>query len=83
MTASENDPGHGNSVAAWTAVSIVMLGTLVSAIAFPLNSVWVFWAGVVVIVLGVLAGKVLAMMGFGVDGSGEPAEAAATADPPA
>jgi len=83
MTASEHDPGHGNSVAAWTAVSVITLGTLISAIAFPLTSVWVFWAGVVVIVLGVLAGKVLAMMGFGVHGASAGAPVEATADPPA
>jgi hypothetical protein len=73
---------HGNSVAAWTAVSVIVLGGLVSAIAFPLNSTWVFWAGIVVIGLGLLAGKVLAMMGFGVDGAG-PVESATVVDPPA
>ncbi len=83
MTASEHDPGHGNSIAAWTAVSLITLGTVIGAIAFPLNSVWVFWAGVVVIVLGVLAGKVMAMMGFGVHGSGHPVESATVVDPPA
>ena len=79
-----HDPAdkEGNSVAAWTAVSIIMLGGLVSAIAFPLNSTWVFWAGIVVIALGLLAGKVLAMMGFGVDGAG-PVESATVTDPPA
>jgi hypothetical protein len=74
---------HGNSVAAWTAVSIIMLGALVSAIAFPLSSTWLFWAGIVVIVLGVVAGKVLAMMGFGVDVPGHPMESATVTDPPA
>ena len=58
-----------------------MLGGLVSALAFPLNSTWVFWAGIVVIVLGLVAGKVLAMMGFGVDGAG-PLESAHRHRPP-
>jgi hypothetical protein len=80
--AHHSGPGHGNSVAAWTAVLVIMLGGLVSAIAFPLNSTWVFWAGIVVIVLGLVAGKVLAMMGFGVDGAG-PLESATVTDPPA
>ena len=81
-----HDPAHdheGNSVAAWTAVSIIMLGSLVSAIAFPLTSTWLFWVGIVVIVLGVVAGKVLAMMGFGVEGGAGPVESATVADPPA
>ena len=72
---------HGNSVAAWTAVSIISLGFLVGAVAFPLNSAWVFWAGVVIAVLGVVAGKVLAMMGFGVSAPGEPAPSATVIDP--
>jgi hypothetical protein len=35
----------------------------------------------VVAVLGVVAGKVLAMMGFGVDGPGHPIESATVTDP--
>jgi hypothetical protein len=72
---------EGNSVAAWTAVSIITLGFLIGAVAFPLKSPWLFWVGVVVAVLGVVAGKVLAMMGFGVDGSGHPVESATVTDP--
>ena len=63
---------EGNSVAAWTAVSIITLGFLIGAVAFPLQSPWLFWTGIVVALLGVVAGKVLAMMGFGVDGPGHP-----------
>ena len=70
--------GHGNSVAAWTAVSVITLGFLIGAVAFPLSSTWLFWIGVVVAVLGVVAGKVMAMMGFGVDGSGHPVDSSSS-----
>ena len=83
MSTGEHHPAHshGSSVAAWTAVGIICLGFLVGAIAFPLDSPWVFWAGVVIAVLGVAAGKVLAMMGFGVSVPGHPVESATVTDP--
>ena len=56
---------HGNTPAAWTAVAIITVGFLVGAIAIVLAEVWLFWVGVVIIALGALAGKVLAMMGMG------------------
>ena len=61
-------PGHGNSPAAWTAVGIIMVGSLVMAIGVVAAQVWLFVVGCGVIVLGAIAGKVLALMGFGVDG---------------
>lgn len=63
-----HDPyGHGNSVAAWTAVSIVMLGSLLMclAVAFGWDYVWLFVVGGVVVVAGPVVGKVLGAMGFG------------------
>ena len=64
----QHDPyGHGNSVAAWTAVSVIMLGSLLMclAVAFGWDYVWLFIVGLVVIALGPVVGKVLGAMGFG------------------
>ena len=63
-----HDPyGHGNSVAAWTAVTVVMLGSLLMslAVAFGWDYVWLFVLGTVIVVLGPVVGKVLGAMGFG------------------
>ena len=60
--------GHGNSVAAWTCVSIIMLGSLLMCLAVAVAATWLFVVGVVVVVLGAISGKVLAAMGFGVTG---------------
>jgi hypothetical protein len=57
--------GHGNSVAAWTAVGIVVLGALVSSVAVAIAQPWLFWVGLGVIVVGAVTGKVLTAMGFG------------------
>jgi hypothetical protein len=57
---------HGNSVAAWTSVTIVMVASCVAAIGVLISQPWLFWAGMALVVVGVAAGKVLQMMGFGI-----------------
>jgi len=61
----DHGSGHGNTVAAWTAVSIMMLGTLVAGVAVWFASFTAFWIGVGIVVLGAIAGKVLQVMGYG------------------
>ena len=45
-----------------------MLGALIMSIAVVIATVWVFVLGAVVVVIGVIAGRLLAAMGFGVSG---------------
>jgi hypothetical protein len=59
---------HGQSVASWTAVGIVMVGALVMAIAVVIGAVWLFVVGAVIAIAGGISGKVLAAMGFGKSG---------------
>ncbi|HEX2810920.1 MAG TPA: HGxxPAAW family protein [Kineosporiaceae bacterium] len=59
---------HGNSVAAWSAVGLIMVGFLVMSIAVAVTTMWLFIVGVVIVVIGAISGKVLAMMGFGISG---------------
>jgi len=65
---------HGNSIAAWTAVGILLVGFTVMSVAVLVTSVALFVVGCVVAVLGAVAGKVLAMAGYGVDGKHTPVE---------
>ena len=62
------DPHHGNSVAAWTAVGLIIVGATVAAFGVALTNLWLGVAGAVVIVLGAVAGKALGAMGFGASG---------------
>jgi small neutral amino acid transporter SnatA (MarC family) len=64
MTAEHED--HGNTPAAWTAVTIIMVAFVIGAIAV-LTANWVlFWVGAVgVAVVGAVVGKVMSMMGMG------------------
>jgi hypothetical protein len=58
---------HGNSPAAWTAVTIVLIAFTIGAIAMVLGPNWVlFWISVAIAVLGALTGKVMQLLGFGV-----------------
>lgn len=57
--------GHGHSVAAWTAVTVILVGALTMSLAVVAASVLWFVIGGVVVVLGVVAGKLLAMAGYG------------------
>ena len=62
---SEHDDNHGHSVAAWTAVLILIVAAAVMSLAVLFPNVWLFVAGVIVAVVGVVAGKVLSMAGYG------------------
>jgi hypothetical protein len=77
-TAMKTDPagsihdeviGHGNSPAAWTCVFIMIAGSIVSGIGFAMASNLIFWAGVVVIFIGLIVGWIMKKAGYGVDGS--------------
>ncbi|MEV8357546.1 DUF6704 family protein [Microbacterium sp. NPDC076895] len=63
------DPGHGHSPAAWTAVVIMLAAIALGTVAFFLEIVWLVWASVGLVVVGALAGWVMAKAGYGVGGS--------------
>jgi hypothetical protein len=65
---AEHD-SHGQSVAAWTAVGVMILGFLIMSFAVVFGTVWLFVVGAVVVVLGAVSGKVLSAMGFGASGT--------------
>ncbi len=56
---------HGHTPAAWTAVTIMFLGFLISGIALPFALEWLFFVGLLVVALGAVVGKVMQMMGMG------------------
>lgn len=56
---------HGQTVAAWTLSIIVMVASVVGSIGVVLDNRIVFWSGVALIGVGIIAGKVLANLGFG------------------
>ncbi|MFF2840496.1 MULTISPECIES: HGxxPAAW family protein [Paenarthrobacter] len=61
--------GHGNSPAAWTCVIVMLVGALISSIAFVIASTPIFVGGLVVMVIGLIVGLVMRKAGYGVGGS--------------
>jgi hypothetical protein len=57
---------HGNTPAAWTAVSVAMLGFLVGSIALVLSpvSMTLFWVGIALGVVALPLFLVMARLGF-------------------
>ncbi len=64
----ENEPGEGNSPAAWTGVTVMLLGFAVGTVAFFLANMTFIWIGVAIVVLGAIAGFVLSKLGYGAYG---------------
>lgn len=60
--------GHGNSVAAWTAVGVMLVGTLIGCISFALHAPIGVYIGIAVVVVGLIVGGIMRKAGFGVGG---------------
>ncbi|MCT1921258.1 hypothetical protein M3C63_05210 [Brevibacterium luteolum] len=59
------DPGHGNTVAAWTGVFIILVGFIVGCVGVVAETPMLFWAGLIICVLGPIVGLVLRAAGRG------------------
>jgi hypothetical protein len=68
MSHSAEDPGHGNSVAAWTTVTIVLVAFSIGTFFFFLENVPMVLVSAALIVVGFIVGLVLKKMGYGVGG---------------
>ena len=69
MSENHIEPGHGDSVAAWTTVSIVIAAFALGTLFFWLNVAALVWASAGLAVAGVGVGLYLKKAGYGVGGS--------------
>lgn len=56
---------HGNTPAAWTAVVVGLLAFIVGGIGLMISSMTVFWVGVALAPVAIVAGAVVSKMGYG------------------
>ena len=56
---------HGNTPAAWTTVTIIMIAFAVGTLGLVLNSWPMFWVGVALVAVGAIVGRIMAMAGMG------------------
>jgi hypothetical protein len=64
----ENEPGHGNSPAAWVAVTIMLVAFTAGTLAFWFDLPVFVWASAGLLVVGAIVGVVLSKLGYGVKG---------------
>ena len=65
MSQDANDPGHGHTIAAWTAVTIIMVATAIGTVFFFLDIPLMVWISVGLALVGLIVGYVLRQMGYG------------------
>jgi hypothetical protein len=65
---AESDPGHGNSPAAWIAVTIIIAAFAIGTVGYWFDLAWLVWASVGLAGVGALSGYVIAKAGYGVGG---------------
>ena len=68
MSHNNTDPGHGNSVASWTTVTVILVAFTVGTLFFFLDNAAMVWASAGLAVLGLAIGWVLKRAGYGVGG---------------
>ena len=64
----QDEPGHGNSIAAWTAVIVAIVGVSLATLGFLLKMDIATYAGAALTLTSIFIGPVLAKLGFGVSG---------------
>ena len=69
MSHPADDPGHGHSPAAWTAVIIMLVGVAIGTFFFFLDMPVFVWIAAGIVVVGALVGWGMAKAGYGVNGS--------------
>jgi membrane protein YdbS with pleckstrin-like domain len=69
MSEKNTDHGHGDSVAAWVAVIVILIAFSAGTFAFWLDQAAWVWASAGLAVIGLVLGLVLKAAGYGVGGS--------------
>jgi hypothetical protein len=69
MSENQVEPGHGDSVAAWTTVTIIIAAFALGTLFFWLDIAALVWASAGLAVAGVVLGLYLKKAGYGVGGS--------------
>ncbi|WP_455132172.1 DUF6704 family protein [Microbacterium aurum] len=64
MSNSIDDPGHGHSPAAWTAVVIMLVAVTLGTLFFVLDMPVLVWASAGLLIVGAIVGWALAKAGY-------------------
>ena len=67
MSNHENEPGHGHSIAAWSAVITAIIGSTIATVGVVLPDGTLVAIGTVLTVLAIPMGPILSKLGYGVN----------------
>jgi len=62
---TEQQHHHGQTAAAWTTVTILMVASVIGAIGIVSANYTLFWVALGLCVVGLIVGKVMQLMGLG------------------
>ena len=68
MSEQHIDGGHGDSIAAWTSVTIIMVAFAVGTAGLWFGIDLLTYGSIAIALIGVVAGPVLSKLGFGIHG---------------
>lgn len=68
MTQNHDEPGHGNSIAAWATVGVIILAFSIGTFFFFLDNAIMVWLSAALAFGGLGLGYYLKKAGYGVDG---------------
>jgi hypothetical protein len=69
MSHDIDDPGHGHSPAAWTAVVIMLVAVTIGTVAFVLDLPLIVWVSAGLVLVGLIVGWAMKRAGYGVGGA--------------
>lgn len=68
MSNASEEVGEGDSIAAWTAVAIMLVGVFIGTLALFLDVLPAVFIGAAIVPIGLIVGLVLSRLGYGVGG---------------
>lgn len=68
MSLEHEEPGHGNTIAAWTAVITAIIGTSLLTLGFLIANSPLMYGGLALSVLSIALGPILSKLGYGLNG---------------
>ncbi|MEN9606486.1 MAG: hypothetical protein RL605_314 [Actinomycetota bacterium] len=71
MSEQHIDGGHGDSIAAWTSVTIIMVAFAIGTAAVWFANAPLAYGSIALALVGVVAGPVLAKLGYGIHGKNQ------------
>ncbi|MFN4846333.1 MAG: HGxxPAAW family protein [Rhodoluna sp.] len=68
MSSQHDEPGHGNTIAAWTAVITAIIGTSLLTLGYLISNSALMYGGLALAIVSIALGPILSKLGYGLNG---------------